>query len=48
MTPILIVLGAAFLGVALLWPLAFFGYRYYLDVVTAEEARHEQEGGGHH
>ena len=44
MTPILPILGAAFIGLALLWPLAFFGYHYYREMVDAETARHEAEG----
>ena len=46
MTPILDVLGAAFIGLAVVWPLSFFGYGFYADTVAAEMKRHEQ-GGGH-
>ena len=44
MTPILDILGFAFVGLAVVWPLSFFGYRYYRELVDAEEARHAAEG----
>lgn len=44
MTPILSVLGLAFIGLAVVWPLAFFGHQYYREMVEAEEARHAAEG----
>ena len=47
MTPILYVLGAAFVGLALVWPLSFFGYRFYRDVVEAEEAKHAKDAAHH-
>jgi hypothetical protein len=43
-TPILPILGIAFFGLAVVWPLSFFGYRYYRELVDAEEARHAAEG----
>jgi hypothetical protein len=44
MTPVLDILGFAFVGLAVLWPLSFFGYRFYRGLVEAEEARHAAEG----
>jgi hypothetical protein len=45
MTPILYVLGAAFVGLAVLWPLSFFGYGFYRDLVHKEEEKHASHGG---
>jgi hypothetical protein len=45
MTPILYILGAAFLGLAVLWPLSFFGYNMYRDLVQKEEEKHASHGG---
>ncbi|HTB35208.1 MAG TPA: hypothetical protein VK842_10115 [bacterium] len=45
MTPILDLLGAAFVGLAVVWPLSFFGHRFYSETVEAELKRHAQEGG---
>ena len=45
MTPILYILLAAFVGLAVIWPLSFFGYRYYVELVHKEEEKHAQQGG---
>lgn len=47
MTPILPLLGCVFLGLAVVWPLAFFGHQFYAATVKAEEERHAAEGGKH-
>lgn len=47
MTPILTVLGMAFIVLAVLWPLAYFGQKYWKDLVKAEEEKHAQEGVKH-
>jgi hypothetical protein len=45
MTPILDVLGVVFVGLAVVWPLSFFGYRFYADTVAAEMRKHQQDMG---
>lgn len=45
MTPILILLGCAFLGLAVVWPLAYFGYEFYSSTIHAEEEKHARQGG---
>ena len=45
MTILLPLLGAAFVGLAVVWPLAFFGYRYYTELVAQETAKHAHSGG---
>jgi hypothetical protein len=47
MTPLLYVFYAAFVGLAVVWPLAFFGHRFYADLVAAENEKHARQGGGH-
>jgi hypothetical protein len=47
MTPLLYVFYAAFIGLAFVWPLAFFGYRFYAGLVAAEMKKHETQSGGH-
>lgn len=47
MTPLLWILGAVFLGLAVIWPLAYFGQNFWKELVAAEEARHAKEGGKH-
>ena len=44
MTPLLDLLGAAFVGLAVVWPLSFFGHRFYRETVEAELKRHAEEG----
>ena len=45
MTPILTLLALAFVGLAIIWPLSFFGYSFYADLVKKEEEKHAQHGG---
>jgi len=45
MTPILSILGVAFLGLAIVWPLSYFGYKFYADLVKKETEKHEKQGG---
>ena len=45
MNPVLILLGLAFIGLAVIWPLSYFGYAYYAQTVHDEEAKHAQHGG---
>jgi len=47
MTPLLYVLYALFFALALVWPLAFFGYRYYVDLVAAETEKHAHQNTAH-
>ncbi|HTB22244.1 MAG TPA: hypothetical protein VK914_06025 [bacterium] len=47
MTPLLPILYAVFIGLALIWPLAFFGYRFYVDLVAAETEKHAKQAPGH-
>jgi hypothetical protein len=47
MSPLLYVLYAAFIGLAFVWPLAFFGYRYYASLVAAEMEKHGKRAAGH-
>ena len=30
-----------------IWPLAFFGYRYYASLIAAETEKHEKQAAGH-
>jgi hypothetical protein len=45
MTPILTILAGAFFFLAVVWPLSHFGYRFYLQLVEAEEKKHAAHGG---
>jgi hypothetical protein len=45
MTPVLYILLAAFVGLAVVWPLSFFGFHFYADLVHQEEEKHAQHGG---
>lgn len=45
MTPILTILGCAFLFLAVIWPLSYFGYKFYAGLVEAEEKKHAAHGG---
>ena len=45
MTPILYVLLVAFIGLAVIWPLSFFGYSFYAELVHKEEEKHAKHGG---
>lgn len=45
MTPILPILGVAFLALAIVWPLSYFGYKYYIGLVEAENEKHSKQGG---
>lgn len=47
MTPILMFIGLAFVGLAVVWPLSYFGYAFYADHVHAEEEKHAKHSGGH-
>jgi hypothetical protein len=47
MTPIHSILGALFIGLAIVWPLAYFGQQYWKDLVKAEEEKHAKQGGHH-
>ncbi len=44
MNPIHILLGVSFIGLALIWPLAFFGYKYFRDTTHAEMEKHAKHG----
>ncbi len=45
MTPILYILCALFVGLAVVWPLAFFGFHFYADLVAKENEKHAARGG---
>lgn len=45
MTPILAIIGCAFVGLAVIWPLSFFGYSFYAELVHNEEEKHAKHGG---
>lgn len=45
MTPILSILAAAFLFLAVIWPLSYFGYKFYAGLVDAENEKHAKHGG---
>jgi len=47
MTPILYILAAAAVGIAVVWPLSYFGYNYYAALVAAENEKHAKQGGAH-
>lgn len=47
MTPIHILLAIAFVGLAIVWPLAYFGQQFWKDLVKAEEEKHAKHNGGH-
>lgn len=47
MTPILTILAAAAVGIAVIWPLSYFGYNYYKGLVDAENEKHAKQGGAH-
>lgn len=47
MNPVKVILLSAFIGIAFVWPLAYFGQQFWKDLVKAEEERHAQEGGQH-
>jgi hypothetical protein len=40
-----ILLVVAFFGLAIVWPLAYFGQKFWKDVVRAEEEKHAKHGG---
>lgn len=45
MTPILSILAAIFVGLAVVWPLSYFGYKFYAGLVEAENEKHAKQGG---
>ena len=45
MTPILILYAVAFLGLAVIWPLAYFGQKFWKELVAAENEKHAKHGG---
>lgn len=45
MTPLLAIIGCAFVGLAVVWPLSYFGYEYYAELVHNEEEKHAKHGG---
>lgn len=48
MTPVHILLIVAFFGLAIVWPLAYFGQQYWKDLVQAETEKHAKHSGGGH
>lgn len=44
-TPILYVILIAAVGLAVVWPLSFFGFEFYADLVAKENEKHAQHGG---
>ncbi|HTA16987.1 MAG TPA: hypothetical protein VK786_04510 [bacterium] len=47
MCPLSCFFAAAAVALAVIWPLAFFGYRYYASLVAAEMKKHEEQAAGH-
>lgn len=45
MNTIHILLASAFVGLAVIWPLAFFGYKYFQDTTRDEMEKHAKHGG---
>ena len=45
MTPVLTIIGIAFICLAVLWPLSYFGYGFYADLVHKEDEKHAKRGG---
>lgn len=47
MTPILYLLAAIAIAIAVVWPLSYFGYNFYAKLVEAENAKHAKQGAKH-
>jgi len=47
MSPLSCIFYAALFGLLVVWPLAFFGYRYYASLVAAETEKHAKQAVGH-
>lgn len=47
MSPLSLIFYAVLVGLLVIWPLAFFGYRYYASLVAAEIQKHEKQASGH-